>query len=147
MTSIERIVIKSVNRPQREDIDNISTWFCEVFDLGNKNDELEPMLLKEIIINSINGSGVTSKELNKKLELPRSTVIYHLNRFIYSGLIIRKGRKYYLRSDDLASTIEDIQAEMFREFNRLIDLAQRMDDMLEVDYNGRRRGRERRHSK
>ncbi len=142
MANITRIVIKSVGRPHIENFDNLTMWFCEVFDLGNKNDELEPKILKEILINSINGNGVTSKELNKKLGLPRSTVIYHLNRFIYSGLVIRRARRYYLRSDDLASTIEDIQAEMFREFNRLINLAERMDNILEVD-NNVRRGKER----
>ncbi|MEM0200894.1 MAG: hypothetical protein QXD23_00635 [Candidatus Micrarchaeaceae archaeon] len=144
MAIIEKIVIKSVGRPEKEDIDHLSMWFCEVFDLGNKEDEIEPNILKEIIIKSNLGKGVTSKELNKDLEIPRSTVIYHLNRFIDVGLIIRKGRQYYLRSDDLKSTIEDMQAEMFREFNRVIDFAQRMDNILEVDFNGRgkkRKGR------
>ncbi len=144
MASIERIVIKSISKPQKEDIDHLSMWFCEVFDLGNREDEIEPGILKVMIIRSNSGKGVTSKELNKELDIPRSTVIYHLNRFIDVGLIIRKGRQYYLRSDDLASTIEDIQAEMFREFNRVIDFAQRMDNILEVGINGRGKERKRR---
>lgn len=144
MASIEKIVIKSVTKPEKEDIDYLSMWFCKVFDLNNKENEIEPAILKELIIKSASGEGVTSKELNKELSVPRSTVIYHLNRFIDAGLIIRKGTKYYLRSDDLASTIEDIQAEMFREFNRLIGLAQRMDNILEVGINGRGKERKRR---
>ena len=141
MGSIERITIKVVGRPQKDDLDHLSSWFCEVFDLNDKENNIEPLMLKRLIIKSISGDGVTSKELQKDLETPRSTVIYHLNRFIDAGLIIRKGRNYYLRSDDLASTIEDIQAEMIREFDRVITLAQKIDGILEVGKNGGRKNR------
>ncbi|MGC8479526.1 MAG: hypothetical protein ACP5M9_02565 [Candidatus Micrarchaeia archaeon] len=141
MGNIERIAIRVVGRPQKDDLDHLSTWFCEVFDLSDKDNNIEPLMLKKLIMKSISGDGITSKELKKDLDTPRSTVIYHLNRFIYAGLIIRKGRKYYLRSDDLTSTIEDIQAEMVREFDRVINLAQKMDSILEVGKNGRRKDR------
>ena len=139
MSSIERIVIRQVSRPDKENVKEIIEWFCEVFDLSDKGNELEPALLREIVSNSMKGDGVTSKDLTKDLAMPRSTVIYHLNRFIYTGLVIRKGRRYYLRSEDLASTIEEIQADMFREFGRMINLAQRMAEMIEVRGQGRRK--------
>ena len=141
MSTIERIVIRQVSRPSHENTKEIIEWFCEVFDLADKGNELEPAIFKEIVSNSMQGGGITSKELTEELDMPRSTVIYHLNRFIYTGLVTRKGRKYYLRSEDLASTIEDIQADMFREFGRMISLAQRMDEMLEVEHNARRKGK------
>ncbi len=143
MSSIERIVIRQVGRPNKENVKEIVEWFCEVFDLANKGDGIEPAMFKEIVSNSMNGSGITSKDLTKDLDMPRSTVIYHLNRFIYTGLVIRKGRRYYLRSDDLVSTIEEIQADMFREFGRMITLAQRMDDILEGEEHARRKGKRR----
>ncbi len=143
MPIIERIVIRQVNRPSKEDINKIIEWFCEVFDLANKGNELEPAIFREIVSSSMQGDGVTSKELTKELDMPRSTVIYHLNRFIDTGLVVRKGRMYQLRSEDLASTIEDIQADMFREFGRMISLAQRMDEMLEVESHARRKGKRR----
>ncbi len=141
MPVVERIVIKQVSRPGKDDVNEIIEWFCEVFDLANKGNDLEPAIFKEIVSNSMKGEGITSRELTSELEMPRSTVIYHLNRFIDTGLVIRKGRKYQLRSEDLASTIEEIQADMFREFGRMISLAQRMDEMIEVEGNARRKGR------
>lgn len=139
MSNTERLVIKTVNKPAKEDMDNLWEWFCEVFDLKNKN--VEPEILKEIAGSSIKGDGITSKELNITLEMPRSTVIYHLNRFIYSGLVIRRGRRYYLRSTDMVSTMEELQSDMQREFNRMIEFAETLDKIMESDMNARRQKR------
>ncbi len=142
MANTEKLVIKAINRPHGADEEKLLEWFCAVFDLSGSGN-LEPEILKEIAGSSINGIGVTSMELKEKLETPRSTVIYHLNRFIYSGIVIRKGRRYYLRSNDMASTMEELQSEILHEFNRLIDFAQRLDQMIEEDMHGRREKRRR----
>lgn len=140
--SEEKIVLKTVNRPAKANIDGLSDWFCKVFDLSGKDDWLEPAMFKEIVGNNKEGKGVTSKMLNKKLDVPRTTVIYHLNRFIYSGLVVRRGTKYYLRSEDMASTLEELQAEMELEFSRMIEFAEKMDKMFESDVYGRKRPKE-----
>ena len=142
MANTEKLVIKAINRPHGAGEEKLLEWFCDVFDLGGSGN-LEPEILKEIAGSSINGIGVTSMELKEKLETPRSTVIYHLNRFIYSGIVIRKGRRYYLRSSDMASTMEELQSEILHEFNRLINFAQRLDQMIEEDMHGRRKKRRR----
>ncbi len=139
MSNTEKLVIRTIARPAPEKKEDLLEWFCDVFDLAGRNDDVEPIMLMEIAGNSLSGSGVTSKYLNSKLELPRSTVIYHLNRFIYSGLVIRKGRKYYLRSNDMASTIEELQSEVSRAFDRLILFAEKLDRMMESDLNGKGR--------
>ncbi len=141
MAATSKIVIKAINKPGKENAEVLSEWFCEVFDLANNPEAVEPQLFQEIAESNINGEGITSKELNEKLEMPRSTVIYHLNRFIYSGLVIRRGRKYYLRSEDMESTIEDLQSEMVREFDRMLSFAQKMDEILEGNTDARRKER------
>lgn len=138
MKKSEKLVIKTVNRPPKENAAELWEWFCEVFDLGSRGNAFEPDILREIAGKSILGDGITSKDLNKKLDVPRSTVIYHLNRFIYSGLVVRRGRRYYLRSGDLESTIEDMQSDIQREFNRMIEFAQQLDQVMESDLNARR---------
>ncbi len=139
MASGEKIVLKAVNKPAKADVEELTEWFCKVFDFGGKG--LEPAMLKEIIENTTEGDGITSKDLNRKLEVPRTTVIYHLNRFIYSGIVVRKGRRYFLRSQDMQSTIEELQADMEREFNRMLEFAQKMDELIESDMHGRRKAR------
>jgi predicted transcriptional regulator len=139
MTNANKIVIKTVNKPGREDMKGITDWFLDSFDLSGKGDELEQKMFRELVETSMKGIGVTSKELNKDLDLPRSTVIYHLNRFIGSGLVVRKGRKYYLRAGDFESTIQELQAEMVMEFNRMMQFASKLDDLMEGEIYGRRR--------
>lgn len=144
MPRMEKIVIKSASKPSKESIDNLSEWFCEVFDLSNKESGIEPAILRKLLESTINGEGVTSKELNKNLDVPRSTIIYHLNRFIYSGLAVRQGREYYLRSQDFASTLEDLEADMLREFKRMESFAEKLDQIMQSDLNGRRKERKQR---
>jgi predicted transcriptional regulator len=137
----EKIVLKTMNRPSKESVDKLSEWFCQVLGLGSKDNELEPEILKAVISGSVVGNGITSKDLNTELEIPRSTVIYHLNRFICSGIVVRKGRKYYLRSEDMKGTIEELQADMEREFVRMMEFADKMDKLLEDDFHGRKRSK------
>ncbi len=141
MAQEEKLVIKQIGKPAKDDLNAIVTWFCESLDLGGEKDDLEPSMLREIVDRTIKGGGITSKELNSKLETPRTTVIYHLNRFIYSGLVVRKGRRYYLRSNDMESTLEELQADMMREFQRMMDMAQKLDNMFEEEMYARRRSR------
>lgn len=141
MATEEKLVIKPVSRPQHEDVDTLVSWFLQAFDLSDEKKSLEPVMLKEIIEGSKKGNGVTSKELNSKLETPRTTVIYHLNRFIYCGLVVRKGRKYYLRSEDMESTLEEMQADMMREFQRMMQMAEKLDEIIGEDTYGKRRER------
>jgi len=140
MVTEERIAIKQVNKPTKDGVDALVLWFCESLDLSDK-DNLEPTMLKEIINTSMKGNGVTSMELKVMLDTPRTTVIYHLNRFINSGIVVRKGRKYCLRSIDMASTLEELQGDMEREFGRLIEFAEKMDVMFESDVYGRKRAK------
>ena len=125
-----KIVIKTISRPEGKGIEALSGLFCKVFDLSNGRSDIEPLILQEIANSSLKGDGTTSKTLNKKLSVPRSTVIYHLNRFIYSGLVIRRGRRYFLRSNDMVSTLEDLQVEILQEFRRLMEFAERMDEII-----------------
>ncbi len=140
MTS-SKIVLKIVNKPGQDTARALTDWFLESFDLSGKDDLLEQAMFKELVGNSLKGTGTTSKELNKELDLPRSTVIYHLNRFIGSGLVVRKGRRYYLRAEDFESTIQELQGEMLMEFSRMMQFASKLDAIMEDEINGRRKRR------
>jgi predicted transcriptional regulator len=95
-------------------------------------------MFREIVSSSLKGIGISSKEISKWQNLPRSTVIYDLNKFIDSGLVVRKGRKYYLRASDFESTIQELQAEMLTEFNRMMQFASRLDEIMEGEIHGKR---------
>jgi len=138
MATGEKIAVRQVQKPQKENVDTLVSWFLKSLDISENEDTLEPGMLKEIVVTSFEGIGITSRELNDKLETPRTTVIYHLNRFISSGLIVRRGRKYFLRATDMESTIEEMQADMEREFGRMMEIAEKFDQMMMGDIHGRR---------
>lgn len=137
MAAEEKIVVRQVQKPQKENVDTLVSWFLKSLDLS-EDSELEPELLKEIVGANFEGSGITSLELHIRLDTPRTTVIYHLNRFINSGLVVRKGRKYFLRATDMESTFEELQADMMREFGRMMQIAEKFDQMMIGDVNGRK---------
>jgi predicted transcriptional regulator len=139
MPKAEKIVVKTVNRPTEENTNALTDWFFDAFDLSGKGDSQEREMFKEIINNTFKGVGTTSKQLSMELKLPRSTAIYYLNKFISSGLIVRKGRRYYLRANDLTSTIQELQAEMQTEFNRMMQLANKLDELMEGEIYGERK--------
>jgi hypothetical protein len=53
--------------------------------------------------------------------------------------VIRRGRRYYLRSEDMKSTLQELQADMIREFQRMMYMAQKLDGILEDETYARRR--------
>ncbi|MDE1827750.1 MAG: hypothetical protein KGH54_00965 [Candidatus Micrarchaeota archaeon] len=143
MATGEKIAVRQIQKPQKENVDTLVSWFLKSLDISESEDTLEPGMLKQIVITSFEGVGITSRELNDKLETPRTTVIYHLNRFISSGLIVRRGRKYFLRATDMESTIEEMQADMEREFGRMMEIAEKFDQMMMGDIYGRGKGQKR----
>ncbi len=144
MSKAEKIVIKTVNRPDEENAKAITNWFLASFDLSGEGDNPEKDMFEEIVVNTLKGVGTTSKEISIELKLARSTVIYDLNKFIDSGLVVRKGRKYYLRASDFETTIQELQAEMSMEFNRMMQFASKLDSLMEDEnYGKRKKGRRR----
>jgi len=128
-----RIVIKSVDRMPSKNPASFVKWLCEVLDLADDNyggKALDQQILEKLIVASRLNTGITSSEIGKKEGIARSTVIYHLNRLINTGLVSKKGRMYYLRAGDVASTIKEIEYDMNRELARIFDAAQEFDQML-----------------
>ena len=106
---MERLVLRFVEKPDSENPEKIIRWFCEVLGLSSGNDanNIEEQILKSFIDAAHSDKGISSSELKLDTTLARSTVIYHLNRFIEAGLLVKKGRKYYLRASEMQKAIEE----------------------------------------
>jgi predicted transcriptional regulator len=128
-----RIVIRTVERVSNRTPTEFVKWLCEALGLaeGEENAKaLDQQILEKLIVASRLDTGITSSEIGKKEGIARSTVIYHLNRLINTGLVTKRGRKYYLRAMDVASTIKEIEYDIDREFSRIHDAAQEFDRVL-----------------
>ena len=136
---MERIVIKFVERPNLNDQEKMIKWFCEVFGLSSEEnpDSIEEQILRNFTEAAYRNKGLGSSELKLETELARSTVIYHLNRFIDAGLLVKRGRKYYLRASEMSKAIEEIEYDINREMQRMLDMAKEFDRLMESSMSKR----------
>jgi predicted DNA-binding transcriptional regulator len=141
---VERIVIRFVERPDVNNPEKMLKWFCDVFGLSSEGslDSIEVQILGNFATAAYKNQGIASSELKLDTKLARSTVIYHLNRFIDAGLLVKKGRKYYLRASEMQKAIEEIEYDINREMQRMLDTAKEFDRMMEgaMRRNAKRRG-------
>ncbi|MEM0149430.1 MAG: hypothetical protein QXW10_00855 [Candidatus Micrarchaeaceae archaeon] len=130
---MKKIVIRSVDKPLKsKSPDALISWFCEALGLSGEgeSDSIESEILKKFLMAAQKNIGISSSNIKLGKGVPRSTVIYHLNRLIESGLIVKRGRKYYMRAQALSTSIEEIEYDIDREFQRMIDMAKEFDRLF-----------------
>ncbi|ASI13515.1 ArsR family transcriptional regulator [Candidatus Mancarchaeum acidiphilum] len=124
------IIIKSVDKPYSDDPDSFISWFCKSFGLESEienSDSIEKDLLKQFINAALAGKGISSSDLTENFKIARTTIIYHLNRLIEAGWIVKRGRMYYLRGKELSDVIEEIEYDINREMMKMLDIAKQFD--------------------
>jgi predicted transcriptional regulator len=65
-------------------------------------------------------------------EVSQAAVIYHLNLFQRSGLVVKEGRNYILRGYTLEQSLAEIQNDMNRRFDSLRAMAKKVEDKLRL---------------
>ncbi len=132
---IERISIRVVGVPDKKTTQQLIKWFCMAFGLENESSAdqgIEEELLGKFIAAAYSDKGISSSEIKLKNKIARSTVIYHLNRMMEAGLIVKRGRQYYLRATDMYRSIEEIEYDLEREMMRMLDTAKEFDRLMAV---------------
>ena len=129
---MRKIVIKDIDRPDANDPESIIRWMCEAFGFSGEGSSIDFEILGTFASLSRTGSqaGISSADINIGPKVPRSTIIYHLNRFIEAGLVVKSGRKYYFRASELSKAIEEIEYDIEREMRRMLDMAREFDKMM-----------------
>ncbi len=138
---MEHIVIRVLEKPDFNDPEKLIKWFCSVFGLSGEGeiDSIGEQILSEFAKAAYLDKGISSSELKLDTDLARSTVIYHLNRFIDSGLLVKKGRKYYLRASVMSKAIEEIEYDIDRELSRMLDTAKQFDKLMSLQMKKRKK--------
>lgn len=124
-----QIVVKDVERPRISDPDRTIDWIFRCLGFGDERDELAKQVFRELVTH--NEKGVRSKEIQEKAGVTQGAVVYHLNTFMRSGMIIKRGRYYYLKRTSLDRTLEDMEMEMVRRFEMMRRLAKKMEEEFE----------------
>jgi DNA-binding Lrp family transcriptional regulator len=129
---MRKIAIRSLERPDTDSPEALLKWFCTALGLSaNDSDDIEEKILKELFYSARANEGISSSEMNLDTDLSRSTVIYHLNRLIETGIAVKRGRKYYLRANEMSKVIEELEYDIEREMQRMLDVAKEFDSLMQ----------------
>ena len=128
-----RIIIRRIRSPAPGDINNDIDYICRSFGYFSQRDKQDTagkifrLLVKDA---SEKALGLTSDEIAEKLNLTRGAIVYHLNNFITSGLVIREKNRYRLRSVSMQRSIEEIKNDVDRMFHHMLRIASDIDEQL-----------------
>ena len=125
------IAIREVDRPAEHTIEKDIEWICECLGLADNENDLAAGIFKELLRATKGREGISSKEITEKKNVTQGAVVYHLNIFMSSGVVIKQGRRYYLRSSSLDETIEGLEEDMLRRMRKMRELAKHIDKELE----------------
>jgi Bacterial regulatory protein, arsR family. len=131
---MESITIRSVEKPDYNDPKALLKWFCTTFGLiesSEGKDSAEEQILVRFIYAARQNRNLSVSDLKISQKMPRSTLIYHLNRLVDAGIISKKGHTYKLRANDISRVVEEINYDVSREFMRILDTAKELDRLIE----------------
>ncbi|BCS90680.1 MAG: hypothetical protein ARM1_0137 [Candidatus Micrarchaeota archaeon] len=130
-----RVIIRKIDKPLNNDIESVMAWLCQTFEF----DAMEALILRSLIKAARSDKGMTSLEISKEInrligrELPRTTVLYHINKLMEAGMIVKNGRSYYIRGMNLINAIDQLSNDVKGILNDMKEMLK----LLEVNGNGR----------
>ncbi|MFH0737970.1 MAG: hypothetical protein V1827_05110 [Candidatus Micrarchaeota archaeon] len=123
-----QIVIRYVSVPAHEDdIESELNYIYQCLGLGDERDDVGRIVFRALVKASMRGEGISSRDLMQLSETTQAAVIYHLNLFQRSGLVVKDGRNYYLRGRSLEDTLDELENDMHRRFEHLRSVAKKVD--------------------
>jgi hypothetical protein len=122
-----QIIIRYISVPSRDEtVDADIDYIYRCLGLGDERDDVGKAVFRALVKSSIRGSGISSRDLMELNEVSQAAVIYHLNLFQRSGLVVKDGRNYFLRAPTLEQTLEDMENDVVRRFEHLRAIAKKL---------------------
>ncbi len=124
-----QIIIRYIALPLEEQNENAEIdYIYQCLGLGDERDDVGLLVFRALVKASEQRTGISSKDIMELSEVSQAAVIYHLNMFQRSGLVIRDGRIYRLRGDNLEQTLSEMQNDMDRRFDHLKEVARKINN-------------------
>jgi hypothetical protein len=110
------------------DADAETDYIYQCLGLGDERDDVGRIVFRALVKASMRGEGISSRDIMQLSESSQAAVIYHLNLFQRSGLVIKDGRNYFLRGRTLEQTLEELENDMHRRFEHLRGIAKKIEE-------------------
>jgi predicted transcriptional regulator len=124
-----KVVVKKIEQPFSRDLDKELEWICSCLGFFEPIDrEKTASNVFRVVVMATENKPVSSTQISKIVKMSRGSVINHLNNLQRSGLITRQGRFYLPRSRSMFRTIEEIQEDIERVFEKMKKTAREIDE-------------------
>lgn len=101
----------------------------EYFGINPKKDRLAFNIFLHVLSNNLKG-GVKTKAIMQAEGVTQAAAVYHLNKFIERGLVIKRGTRYFLRGESIEETVDELKKDFLRRAERIKKIAKRVDDFI-----------------
>ncbi|KYK25525.1 hypothetical protein AYK26_05825 [Euryarchaeota archaeon SM23-78] len=134
--ALKQFIVKKLKEPTEKDLNKDIEWVCNSLGFLTPRDQDKTALriLKALIKASEEGKGMTSEELTQVVEPTIGSVIYHLNKLIKAGLVIKIDSAYELRMNSLLATINEIRRDMNLALEDIKKVASDIDDQIGLEH-------------
>lgn len=125
---IREIALREIEKPPLSDPEKEIDWICECLGLSDSENDLAADVFRELLRGTKERDGVSSREITEKRGVSQGAVVYHLNILVRSGIAVKRGRRYFLRSSSLDETMEELEHYILRRMHRMREIARRIDE-------------------
>ncbi len=121
-----QIVIRYIAvEPPEDDINADIDYMYQCLGLGDERDEVGRLVFRALV--KAGPRGISSRDIMSLGEMSQAAVIYHLNLFQRSGLVVKDGRNYYLRGFSLTNALDELENDMHRRYEQLRLIAKKIE--------------------
>ncbi|MBS3062135.1 MAG: helix-turn-helix transcriptional regulator [Candidatus Diapherotrites archaeon] len=124
-----RLVIRKVEPPYSDSLLDELDWICKSLGFYEEidKDKTAAAVFRILVMASERGEALSSTAIADRVNMSRGAVINHLNNLVRSGLIEKHGRFYVARSSSVYRTIEELEDDIDRIFERMKQRARQID--------------------
>ena len=123
-----QLSVRDMDEPRESNQEKQIEWIFQCLGFGDKDDKVANEVFKQLVKKS--DKGVRSVEISGRCHVSQGAVVYHLNTFMRNGVVIKQGRYYYLKRARLDNTLDEMEAEMLRRFERMKRIARLIEEEM-----------------
>ncbi len=127
---VRKIVIFELEAPKKPNVEEEIKWLCRCLGLDPEKDKLAFDIFLHLLAANRSGDGIKTINITRSSKVTQAAAVYHMNVFMRSGLVVKKGSKYFLRGSTLGETFELMESDVMRKMGQLRQIARRIDEQM-----------------
>ncbi len=127
---VRRIVIFELEAPKKPNVQEEIKWLCRCLGLDPDKDRLAFEIFLHLLAANRKGDGIKTIDMTKNSNVTQAAVVYHMNMFMRSGLVEKRGAKYFLRARTLSETMAEVETDFTRRMELLKHIARNIDEQM-----------------